>query len=107
MLSKTKNKQIKTTTTTITLQLLFMDGVQLSQRVEQLTGESLFFATKSPGVSDTHLIDNGGMKGWVDVEAYQILNHLLICLIEIVKNIQLSYIMIIMFYLKEKIWKVL
>ena len=61
MLSKTKNKQIKTTTTT--LQLLFMDGVQLSQRVEQLTGESLLFATKSPGVSDTHLIDNGGMKG--------------------------------------------
>ena len=85
MLSKTKNKQIKTTTTTTTLQLLFMDGVQLSQRVEQLTGESLLFATKSPGVSDTHLIDNGGMKGWVDVEAYhQILNHLLICLIEIV-----------------------
>ena len=49
-----------------TLWPLFMDGVQLS---EALWGDSLLFTTLSPGVSGTHFIDLGRMKGWVDVGA--------------------------------------
>ena len=49
-----------------------MDGVQLP-RYRATARDSLLFTTQSPGVSGTHLINFGGMKGWnnLDLEAIQ------------------------------------
>ena len=38
---------------------------------EPLWGGSLLFTTKFPEIPDTHLIDIGRMKGWVDLGATQ------------------------------------
>ena len=40
-----------------------MDGLNCLKATEPLQGDSLLFTTKSPGVSGTHLIDLGRMKG--------------------------------------------
>ena len=42
-----------------------------SKSTEPLRGGSLLFTTKFPEIPDTHLIDLGRMKGWVEDEATQ------------------------------------
>ena len=43
---------------------LFMDFIMdCLKATEPLRGDSLLFATRSPGVHSTHLIDLGRMKG--------------------------------------------
>ena len=44
---------------------LFMDGLQSQYE------ETVYFLPKFPGVSDTHFIDLGRMKGWVDLGSTQ------------------------------------
>ena len=46
-----------------TLCTLFIDGVQLPSRLEQLRGGSLLFITKFPEVPGTYFINLGKMNG--------------------------------------------
>ena len=44
-------------------------GFNCLQTTESVRGESLLFTTRAQGVSDTHLINHGRMKGWVNLGA--------------------------------------
>ena len=46
-------------------------GFNCLKITEPLRRDSLVFTTYSPGVSGTHLIDPGMMKGWIDVGPIQ------------------------------------
>ena len=44
-------------------------GFNCLKATESLQGDSLFFTTKSPGISGSHLIDLGRMEEWVYLRA--------------------------------------
>ena len=46
-------------------------GFNCLNATEPLPGDNLLFATKSPKIVDTHLIDVEKMKNWVDLKAIQ------------------------------------
>ena len=52
----------------IWLAFLWM-GFNCLNTTEPLQGDGLLYTTKSPEILDTHLINHGKMKGWVDLGA--------------------------------------
>ena len=55
--------------TKMTIWLLLMNSVEMSQSYRAIQGDTSLVSTKSPGVPGTHLIDLGRMEGRADLRA--------------------------------------